>query len=317
MQNQSNIVVLSGGVGGARFLEGLAQVIPQENIFVIGNTGDDKEFYGLHVSPDLDTVMYTLSGVVNQKQGWGLAHETYSVMRQLTKLGNEHWFQLGDKDLATHIHRTNLLKQGKTLSEIAAELCKVFGLQIKLVPMSNQSMQTHIQTSRGLLHFEEYFVKNKAMDEVQDIVYVGSENARPSPGILEAIAQARIIILAPSNPLVSIGSIVSVPGIQDALKKTKATIAAISPIVGGMPIKGPADKLMIGMNMEVSALGVARHYVNFVDIFVIDIADENLAKEIEKLDMKVIVTNTIMKDIKTKTELAKTVIDAVLFPSTF
>lgn len=306
----NKIVVLSGGVGGAHFLEGLIQIIPQEEVFVIGNTGDDEQFYGLHVSPDLDIVMYTLAGVVNSTQGWGFQNETYNVMTQLTQLGNDDWFKLGDKDLATQIHRTNLLKEGKTLSEATDTLRKAFGLQIKLSPMSNQVVRTLIKTPRGFLPFQEYFVKNKAQDEVLDIIYSGSEKSHPAPGVLEAIHAAKAIILAPSNPLVSIGTILSIPGVRNALYTTKAKIAAISPIINGTTIKGPADKMMKGMGMEASALGVAEYYRDLLDVMIIDNQDKQLQKAIEKLEIKTVVTDTIMKNSKIKATLAQIALDA-------
>lgn len=308
---KNKIVILSGGVGGARFLEGLIQVVPQEEIFVIGNTGDDEKFYGLQVSPDLDIVMYTLAGVIDQKQGWGFQNETYNIMKQLTQLGNENWFQLGDKDMATHIHRTNLLKQGRLLSEVTDELVKKFGLNITLVPMSNDSSKTLIKTSHGLLPFQEYFVKNHWRDEVKDIIYSGADTAKPAPGILDKIESAKIIILTPSNPLVSIGTILAIPGIKNALTKTKAKVIAISPIISGKTIKGPADKMMRSMGIEVSSFGVAKYYKEFLDVMIIDTADKELTSEIKQLGINVIVTNTLMKNLKIKKELARTVLAAV------
>src|SRR5256885_1929903 len=257
------IVVLAGGVGAARFLQGLVQVVPQNHITVIGNTGDDREFYGLHVSPDLDIVTYTLAGVVDETHGWGIHNDTYNTMSQLTRYGNEDWFTLGDRDLATHIHRTNLLRQGKTLAEITDELRRHLGLSLRILPMSDQIVATHIQTPRGLIHFEEYFVKHQCADEVQGVVFIGADAAKPAPGVLDAIKQADTILIAPSNPIVSIGSILSVPGIHDALHEASGMIVAVSPIVGGAPIKGPADKLMKGVGQEVSAVGVARCYRDF------------------------------------------------------
>ncbi len=304
------IVVLAGGVGAARFLQGLVQVVPQDQITVIGNTGDDREFYGLHVSPDLDIVTYTLSGVVDETRGWGILNDTYNTMSQLTQYGNEDWFMLGDRDLATHIHRTNLLRQGKTLSEVTDDLRKQFGLGFRLLPMTDQPMATHIRTPIGLLHFQEYMVKRHCADEVQDIVYVGAEEARPAPGVLEALKKADTILLAPSNPIVSIGSILAVPGIHDALHEASAMIVAVSPIVAGAPIKGPADKLMSGLGIEVSAVGVARCYRDFLDIMVIDQQDSHLVSEIEDLGIPTVTTNTIMRDRENKVALARTVLEA-------
>jgi len=304
------IVVLAGGVGAARFLQGLVQVVPQSRITVIGNTGDDRDFYGLHVSPDLDIVTYTLAGVVDETHGWGIRNDTYNTMSQLTSYGNEDWFMLGDRDLATHIHRTNLLHQGKTLSEVTENLRRQFGLDIRLLPMSDQPIATHVRTPVGLLHFQEYMVQRHCADEVQNVLFVGANEARPAPGVLDAIKEAEAILLAPSNPIVSIGSILSVPGIHDTLHEASGMVIAVSPIIGDAPIKGPADKLMRGLKMEVSAVGVTRCYRDFLDVMVIDQQDAHLAPAIEDLGIPTITTNTIMKDDATKAALARTVLAA-------
>jgi LPPG:FO 2-phospho-L-lactate transferase len=304
------IVVLAGGVGAARFLQGLVQVVPQEQIIVIGNTGDDRTFYGLHVSPDLDIVTYTLAGVVDEAQGWGIRNDSYQTMQQLTFYGNEDWFQLGDRDIATHIHRTNLLRQGKTLSEVTDDIRQKFGLQILLLPMTDNPVATHIRTPSGLIHFEEYMVKRRSEDEVQDVVFVGSETAKPAPGVLEAIKEAEAILIAPSNPIVSIGSILSIPGIHDTLHEASGMVVAVSPIIGGAPIKGPADKLMRGLHMDVSAVGVARCYRDFLDVMVIDTQDAHLASDIEDLGIPTLVTNTIMSNLAAKKALAITMLQA-------
>ncbi|HEX9134186.1 MAG TPA: 2-phospho-L-lactate transferase [Ktedonobacteraceae bacterium] len=303
------IVVLAGGVGAARFLQGLVQVIPQERLTVIVNTGDDRDFYGLHVSPDLDIVMYTLAGVVDEAHGWGIHNDSHNTMQQLTHYGNEDWFLLGDRDLATHIHRTNLLRQGKSLSEVTEELRNYFGLHMRILPMTDHAVATHIQTPVGLLHFQEYMVKRRCADEVQDVVFVGASESRPPPGVLDAIKEAEAILIAPSNPIVSIGSILAVPGIHDALHEASGMVVAVSPIVGGAPIKGPADKLMRGLSMEVSAVGVARCYRDFLDIMVIDKQDEHLLSEIEDLGIPAVATNTIMRDMAAKTALAHKVLE--------
>ncbi|TMC88102.1 MAG: 2-phospho-L-lactate transferase [Chloroflexi bacterium] len=304
------IVVLAGGVGAARFLQGLVQVVPQNHITVIGNTGDDREFYGLHVSPDLDIVIYTLAGVVDETHGWGIHNDTYNTMSQLTRYGNEDWFMLGDRDLATHIHRTNLLRQGKTLREVTGDLCKQFGLDIRLLPMSDQPVATHIRTPAGLLHFQEYMVQRHCVDEVQEVIFVGADQARPAPGVLDALKDAEAILLAPSNPIVSIGSILAIPGIHDVLHEASGMVVAVSPIIAGAPIKGPADKLMSGLGMEVSAVGVARCYRDFLDVMVIDEQDAHLAAKIEDLGIPTVVTNTIMRNDAAKTSLARTVLQA-------
>jgi LPPG:FO 2-phospho-L-lactate transferase len=304
------IVVLAGGVGAARFLQGLVQVVPQERLTTIVNIGDDRDFYGLHVSPDLDIVMYTLAGIVDESHGWGICNDTYNTMQQLTRYGNEDWFMLGDRDLATHIHRTNLLHQGKTLSEVTDDLRKQFGLQMRILPMSDAPIATHIATPVGLLHFQEYMVKRRCADEVVDVTFVGASEARPAPGVLDAIKDAEATLIAPSNPIVSIGSILAVPGIHDALHEASGMVVAVSPIVGGAPIKGPADKLMRGLGIEVSAVGVARCYRDFLDVMVIDKQDAHLLSEIEDLGIPAIATNTIMRDNAAKAALAQTVLEA-------
>jgi LPPG:FO 2-phospho-L-lactate transferase len=304
------IVVLAGGVGAARFLQGLVQVVPQEQVTVIVNTGDDRDFYGLHVSPDLDIVMYTLAGVVDETHGWGIRDDTYNTMQQLTHYGNEDWFLLGDRDLATHIHRTNLLRQGKTISEVTEELRRLFGLGMRILPMTDQPVATHIQTPAGLLHFEEYMVKRQCADEVQDVVFVGANESLPAPGVLDAIKEADAILIAPSNPVVSIGSILAVPGIHDMLHEASGMVVAVSPIVGGAPIKGPADKLMQGLGIEVSAAGVARCYRDFLDVMVIDEQDAHLLSAIEDLGIPAMATNTIMRDNAAKAALARKVLEA-------
>lgn len=304
------IVVLAGGVGAARFLQGLVQVVPQERLTAIVNTGDDRDFYGLHVSPDLDIVMYTLAGIVDESHGWGIRNDTYSTMQQLTRYGNEDWFMLGDRDLATHIHRTHLLRQGKTLSEVTDNLRAQLGLKMRVLPMSDAPIATHIATPVGLLHFQEYMVKRRCADEVQDVIFVGASEARPAPGILDAIKDAEAILIAPSNPIVSIGSILAVPGIHDALHEASGMVVAVSPIVSGAPIKGPADKLMRGLHMDVSAVGVARYYRDFLDVMVIDKQDTHLLSEIEDLGIPAMATNTIMRDDVAKATLAQNVLEA-------
>lgn len=304
------IVVLAGGVGAARFLQGLVQVVPQEQLTVIVNTGDDRDFYGLHVSPDIDIVLYTLAGIVDEAHGWGIRNDTYHTMEQLTFYGNEDWFLLGDQDLATHIHRTNLLRQGKTLREVTEDLRRRLSLQLRVLPMSDSPIATHILTPAGLLHFQEYMVKRRCADEVQDVVFVGAQEAKPAPGVLDALKEAEAILIAPSNPIVSIGSILAVPGIHDTLHEAQGMVVAVSPIVGGAPIKGPADKLMRGLKMEVSAVGVARCYRDFLDVMVIDEQDAHLAEQIEDLGIPTVVTNTIMRDMLAKAELARQVVRA-------
>lgn len=305
------IVVLAGGVGAARFLQGVVQLVPQQHLTAIVNTGDDRDFYGLRVSPDIDIVMYTLAGMVDETHGWGIREDTYHTMQQLTRYGNDDWFMLGDRDLATHIHRTHLLRQGKTPSEITNDLRQRLGLGLRILPMTDQSVATHVQTPVGLLHFQEYMVKRHCSDEVQDVVFVGAKEAKPAPGVLDALRDAEAILIAPSNPIVSIGSILAIPGIHDALHEAQGMVVAVSPIVGGAPIKGPADKLMSGLGMEVSARGVTRCYRDFLDVMVIDQQDAQFADSIEEdLGIPTVVTDTIMRDSAAKVALARTVLQA-------
>lgn len=305
------IVTLAGGVGAARFLEGLVRVAPPASITTVVNTGDDIDLYGLRISPDLDIVMYTLAGLVDPQQGWGIAGDTYHTLEMLKRYGHDAWFLLGDRDLATHIHRTLLLQQGQTLTEVSDQIRRALGLETRFLPMSNERVTTRILTPTGWLHFEEYFVQRRASDPVEGVQFEGSETARPASGVLEAIAEAEAIILAPSNPIVSIGAILSVPGVREALRETAAPIVAISPIVGGAPIKGPADRLMSGLGLEVSARGVAARYRDFLDVLIIDQVDAALAADISAEGLRVVVMDTIMRGLPEKEALARAALTAV------
>ena len=303
------IVVLAGGVGAARFIEGLVQVVEPETITAIVNTGDDFELHGLNISPDVDIVTGTLAGVIDQAQGWGIVDDTAECMSWLGKLGAPTWFKLGDRDLAFHIYRTALLKQGLSLSQIADQFRRALGVAVRIMPMSDQPVPTHIMTSAGELHFEEYFVQRRAQDEVLGVRFVNVEAASPAPGLLEALAEAEAILFAPSNPIVSVGPILALPGVRAALQATKAPIVAVSPIVGGAPIKGPAAPLMRSQGLEVSALGIAHAYQGLIDGLVIDDLDAALAAPIAALGIGVVVTDTIMRGPDEKAHLAQTALD--------
>ncbi len=303
------IVALAGGVGAAKFLSGITQLLNPEDLTVIANTGDDIELYGLHISPDIDIVTYTLAGIVDQKKGWGIKNDTFHCLGMLKKQGCETWFGLGDKDLATHIYRTNRISQGAKLNQITNEVCSSLGLKLKILPMSNDKFETKIETPNGTMHFEEYLVKRKAQDPVLRVEFDGAATAKPSVGVLEAILEAERIVVCPSNPVVSIGTILAVDGVRDALKRTNAKKVAVTPIVSGLPIKGPADKIMRGLGLEVSAFGVAKLYSDFLDGFVLDQADVYQKERIEKLGLKVVVTNTLMTSLERKVALAKAVLD--------
>jgi len=304
------IVALAGGVGAARLLRGLVQIIQPEDLVIVGNTGDDVEVYGLHISPDLDIVMYTLAGIVDGAKGWGVSGDTFECLETLGKLGFETWFKLGDRDLAIHIVRTKILKEGKTLSQASAELCKMLGIKARLVPMSNDPVRTKILSGKLILDFQEYFVKRGTKDDVTDVVFEGAEKAKPAPGILEAIKEAERVVICPSNPILSIAPILSISMIEDQLKSTDAYVVGVSPIVGGKTIKGPADRIMTTMGLEASAYGVARYYEDFLDRIIIDKADEHHKDRIRELGVKVTTTNTIMKNLEDSIRLARVVMKA-------
>ena len=305
------IVALAGGIGAARFLEGLSRLLPRDRTFIIGNTGDDVEMHGLHISPDLDTVTYTLAGVADRQRGWGLQGDTFHCLAALGRFGLETWFQLSDGDFATHLYRTQRLAQGVPLSGVTAEIATAFGLRARLTPMSDQPVRTRILTARGELEFQTWFVKRRARDAVIGVRYAGAAQAVPAPGALEAIGRARAVLICPSNPLISIGPILAVPGIREALRTTRAPVLAISPIVGGQALKGPAARMMKSMGMASSALQIARLYEDFLDILVLDHADRSLAPAVEALGMQAVVTNTIMTGLRRKQALARAVLEAI------
>ena len=303
------ITALAGGVGAARFLTGLLKIVKEEDVSVIVNTGDDIEMFGLHISPDIDIVAYTLAGIVDEERGWGIKGDTFQGLEMLKKLGIETWFGLGDKDFATHIFRTELLKKDFTLSQVTDKICHALGINVKLLPMTNDKFETRIKVEDGSIHFEEYFVKRGSKEKVLGVEFAGAESAKPSPQVIDSIMDADTVIICPSNPIVSIGTILSIDGIRDALKKTSGTVVGISPIVAGTPIKGPADKLLRGLGFEVSAFGVAKLYADFLDTFVIDNIDGAEKSRIESLGIRVKVTNTIMKSLENKIQLAKVVLE--------
>ena len=302
------IVALAGGVGAARFLDGLARTVPPEELFIIGNTGDDTEIHGLHISPDLDTVVYTLAGLANRVHGWGLQGDAFHCLDALRRLGAETWFQLGDRDLATHIYRTGQLRSGRKLSAVTAGIARSLGVRAVVKPMSDDPVRTIVQTAAGLLEFQTYFVRRRARDRVLGVNFRGAGRSRPAPGLLAAIRRASAIIFCPSNPIISIGPILAVPGIRHALEARKCPALAISPIVGGRALKGPAARMMRGMGMKVSALGVAELYRGLVDVFVLDRTDRELAPAVEALGMRAVVTNTIMSGTAQKKALARAAI---------
>ena len=303
------ITALAGGVGAARFLTGLLKLVNQKDLSVIVNTGDDIELFDLHISPDVDIVTYTLAGIVDEEKGWGIKGDTFHCLEALRKFKGETWFSLGDRDLATHIFRTNLLNNGVKLSEVTARVSRLLGLEVTVLPMTDDRFETRVLIKEGLVHFEEYFVKRGGKDEVLGVEFLGADRAKPAAGVLEAIREAEKVIVCPSNPIVSIGTILAVNGVRDALRQSDAKKVAISPIIAGAPVKGPADKLMQGVGFEVSAFSVAELYSDFLDAFVLDVADSEEKRRIEKLGIEVEVTNTLMKSLEDKVELARTVLE--------
>ena len=304
------ITVLAGGVGAARFLEGLVQVAPPEEVTVVVNAGDDEDFHGLHVSPDIDTVIYTLAGAVDGGQGWGLEGDTYACLEALGVLGRDTWFRLGDRDLATHVHRTWLLRQGRTLSEATASIAAAFGVPSRVLPMSDEPAPTRVDTDEGRLTFQEYFVRGRHQAPVRRIDLGAAERARPAPGVLEALAGAERVVLAPSNPLVSIGPVLAVAGVRQALRTTAARVVAVSPIVGGRALKGPADRMLVALGYEASSAAVARLYTDFVDALVLDEVDASQATEVEALGLKAVVGPTVMAGPSEKRALARLALSA-------
>ncbi|MFW9972855.1 MAG: 2-phospho-L-lactate transferase [Candidatus Odinarchaeota archaeon] len=306
--SENYYVILAGGVGAAKFIEGLAQVIKPELLKIIVNTGDDIELFGLNICPDLDIITYTLANLVDKQKGWGFVDESFNCLSILKKYYDIGWFNIGDKDLATHIYRTDLFKQGFKKSEITNMICQNLGVKSHIIPMSNEIVETFITTPLGLMHFEEYFIKHQCKPEILNIEFKGIENAMPVKDVLRYIKKAKKVIICPSNPIVSIGTILQVKGIKEALSKAKDKVFAISPIIEGAPIKGPADKMMIFNGLEVSCIGIAIFYNEFLGNFIIDIKDCQLKTKIEELGIKTFCYDTLMINSKKKINLANYVV---------
>jgi LPPG:FO 2-phospho-L-lactate transferase len=307
------VAALAGGIGAGKFLRGLVRAVPPEDVTVIVNTGDDLVLNGLHVSPDLDSVTYWLAGVSDRERGWGRGGESFRAFEELQRIDPEGgWFALGDLDLATHQMRTRLLAGGASLLEATEAICRSFGIASRLLPMSNQTVTTRIHTSDGEdLHFQEYWVARHARDPVAAIVYAGVDEARPAPGVLEALEDADAVVLCPSNPVVSIGPILALAGVRDALRARREAVVGVSPIVGGAPVAGMADKLMPAVGLDVTAVGAGRAYDGLLGAWVIDEADRALAAEVEGLGVKVAVTDTIMADDSVSEALARATLGLV------
>lgn len=303
------IVALAGGVGGAKMAHGLQAALPPGALTTVVNTADDFELYGLRICPDLDTVMYTLAGIADPVNGWGVAGDSRNTLDAIARYGEHPWFLLGDQDFATHILRTERLRVGTPLSTVTAELAASLGIPGRILPMTDDRVATLIDTPSGRLEFQEYFVARRQSDDVLGVVFAGIDEATANAGVLDAIRDAKTIVVAPSNPIVSVGPILATPGIRAALERTEAPIVAVSPIVGGRALKGPAAQMLATLGHEVSALGVARMYASLVDGMVIDAADRELTAEIERLGPRVLVTETVMGDEADRRRLAAEVLD--------
>jgi LPPG:FO 2-phospho-L-lactate transferase len=302
---KQKITALAGGVGASKLLLGLYDVMDPAALTVIVNTGDDIVLHGLKISPDLDIVTYTLAGIVDAARGWGIRGETFHALKRLAGYGRANWFNLGDRDLATHIHRTAMLAEGKTLSQAAESIRTSLGVKARILPMSDDPVPTIIDSNERPLHFQEYLVKRRAEPIVKGIRFDGAESARPAPGVLEAIRDADRIFICPSNPLISIGPILAIAGVREELRARKANVFAVSPIVGGKSLKGPSDKMLAQQGHEATALGVAKLYADFTGTMVIDPADKAQASAISALGMKVTIMPTVMKTLAQKRKLAR------------
>ena len=304
-------IALSGGIGGAKLVLGMARILPAEQLAVVVNTGDDFEHLGLHVSPDIDTLLYTLAGISNQETGWGRANESWSFMSALGELGADTWFRLGDKDLALNVYRTHRLRAGQTLSEVTADIADRLGLSVTVVPMSDDPVRTFVDTDSGLLEFQEYFVRRQCEPAVSGIHFKGSECARPSPGFEDLLHSRELaaVIICPSNPFLSIDPMLSIPGVRDSLVNCTAPVIAVSPLIRGRSMKGPTAKIMAELGVPVTASAVARHYAGLIDGFVLDSSDTDSVDSLADSDLKLAVTNTVMQTLDERISLARNVLE--------
>jgi LPPG:FO 2-phospho-L-lactate transferase len=308
------ICVLSGGTGGAKFVDGLRQVMPAEDITLVVNTGDDLLWWGLYVSPDIDSITYVLSGMLSRERGWGVKGDTFLCLQAMGQLGEPTWFHTGDRDLAMHLLRSRLLAEGKTLSEATAVISEKLGVRARVLPMSDSRVETRVDTPVGELSFEEYFVQRWYQDPVKSVRFAGASDAEPAPGVLDAIGSADAVLIAPSNPITSIGPILAVPGIREALLTCRGKVAAISPIVGSAPVAGPAGILMAAQGLPCSIVGVAHAYEEFLDILVCDNRDTRAAEMLRNHGLQVECAQTIMRNSEDKASLAREVL-AFVTPS--
>ena len=304
----TRVTLLAGGVGGAKLAEGLAE-IQEVTLTVIGNVADDEEFHGLWVSPDIDTMIYTLSGRVNRDQGWGLADESNRALEMLNCLGVNTWMFLGDRDFGLHIYRTERLRNGDRPSDIVADISSQFGLNTKIVLPTDSRVQTRVLTDSGWLSFQEYFVRERCQPEVLELMYDGLETSKITPEAEQALKEAELIVIAPSNPLVSVLPILKIPGFQAALQETAVPILAVSPLISGKALKGPADRMLTSLNYRADAVGVANFYENIANYYLIDDNDVKLSDEVSELGMKPYTADIIMPDLAGKVRVAREILE--------
>jgi len=308
-------VVLAGGVGAARFLRGLVRVVPADEIVVIGNTGDDMWWHGLYIAPDLDTVTYWLAGVADEPRGWGIRDDTFAGQRAFERLADRSWFQLGDQDVATHLYRTGRLMDGAPLHAVTAELAERLGVRSRILPMSDEPVETRLKTDLGDLHFQEYFVRERCQPAVGEVYWKGLDTARPAPGVEDAINEAHVILIAPSNPSISIGPILRIADIRAAMQRARARTVAVSPLIGGRAVKGPTVPLLKAQGIRPDALGVAETYADVAAGFVLDGQDASLAESIAELGYRVAIRPTMLDDISTAEEVARAALDILKEPA--
>lgn len=310
------ITVFTGGTGGAKFVDGLRQVVPPEQLTIIVNTGDDYEWWGLYVSPDIDSITYVLAGILSPERGWGVRGDTFHCLQAMKGLGEPSWFSVGDRDLATHLLRTQLLSTGRTLTEVTRIIAEKLGVRAHVLPISDQRVETRIHTPAGELTFEEYFVKRRYQDPVNSVRFGCVMDAKPAPGVLESIAEAEAVLIAPSNPITSIGPILGVPGIREALRDTAAKVVAVSPIIGNAAVSGPAAALMASQNVPASIAGVADCYEDFLDALIVDESDADAARRLRHRTLEFKSTNILMRSIEDRIRIARTALALALPEST-
>jgi LPPG:FO 2-phospho-L-lactate transferase len=309
LPTRERVTVLSGGIGGVKLVEGLQELLPPDALSVICNTGDDQEFWGLHVSPDVDTVLYTLAGLINRDQGWGLDSESFQALELLERYGEPTWFKLGDRDLATHVLRTDLVRQGLRLTEITADLARRLGIGCRVIPMSDDRLRTKVVTPDGVLDFQDYFVRRRYEPPVEEVRYDGADKAMPSPEAVAAILSASTVILAPSNPIASIGPMLAISGLRQALAQASGMRIAVSPLIGGEALKGPTVPMMQAAGLAISPVGVSQAYDGLIDALVIDRQDVAYKPALEEHGLKVLVTDTLMEGFEGRLRLAAEVLD--------